>query len=124
MKTEKLQILNMIQDGKITADEGAKLLEALENNNDIENNFSNTKAKWIKIRVLDPEDETKVNLKLPISLINLGVKFASKFSPEFKEIGLTEDHIAEIFDAIKNEETGKIIDVDSGSGEKVEILIE
>lgn len=125
LETERLQILNMIQDGKITANEGAKLLEALENNFDTVNgNIKDKKAKWLKIKVLDPEDGTKVNITLPISLINLGVKLASKFSPEFKEAGLTEDDMAEIFDAIKNGEIDKIIDVDSGNGEKVEIVIE
>lgn len=78
----------------------------------------------VKIKVLDPEDDTKVNIRLPISLINLGIKLASKFFPEFREIGLTEDNMAEIFDAIKNGETGKIIDVDGGNGEMVEIIIE
>lgn len=126
LKDEKLQILNMIQDGRINAEEGVKLLEALENSLDIkdENVNSGKKAKWIKIKVLDTEGNTKVNVTLPISLINLGVKLASKFSPEIKEAGLSEDDMTEIFDAIKNGETGRIVDIDSAKGDKVEIVIE
>ena len=123
MQSERLQILNMIQDGKITADEGAKLLEALETNSQIAIKDSN-KAKWLKVKVLDPEDNNKVNIILPLSLVSLGIKFATKFSPEFKEIGLREEDMEEIFRAIKNEESGKIMDVDGGNGEKVEIIIE
>lgn len=126
LKDEKLQILNMIQDGRINAEEGVKLLEALENSLDIkdENVNSGKKAKWIKIKVLDTEKNTKVNVTLPISLINLGVRLASKFSPEIKEAGLSEDDMTEIFDAIKNGETGRIVDIDSAKGDKVEIVIE
>lgn len=126
MSTEKLQILNMVKEGKISTEEGVKLLEALESPTDISNNmvYSGGKAKWLKIRVFDPEDATKVNVTIPISLINVGVKLASKFSPEFKEAGLTENDMEEIFAAIKNGESGKIIDVDSEDGTKVEIVIE
>ncbi len=122
---EKMQILTMVKDGKITAEEGVKLLDALDNNvNTVDNANINTKAKWLKIKVFDPEDSTKVNVTLPISLINLGVKFASKFSPEFKEAGLTENDMEEIFAAIKNGETGKIVEVDSEDGTRVNIIIE
>lgn len=124
-KTERLQILNMIQDGKVTAEEGAKLLEALEVDFDPKiDGVANKKAKWIKIKVLDPNDNTKVNVSLPLSLVNIGVKLASKFSPEFEASGLSENDMTEIFNAIRNNESGKIIDVESDDGQKVEIVIE
>lgn len=123
---EKMQILTMVKDGKISTEEGAKLLEALDNSGNTSTQTVNitNKAKWLKIRVFDPEDATKVNVTLPISLINIGVKLAGKFSPEFKEAGLTENDMEEIFAAIKNGETGKIVEVDSENGTKVEIVIE
>lgn len=123
---EKMQILTMVKDGKITTEEGVKLLDALENTSTSSNSiaYSGSKAKWLKIRVFDPEDATKVNVTLPISLISIGVKLAGKFSPEFKEAGLTENDMEEIFAAIKNGETGKIVDVDSEDGTKVEVVIE
>jgi DUF4097 and DUF4098 domain-containing protein YvlB len=123
LKEEKIQILNMIQEGKVSPEEGLRLLEALENNKE-EINESSSNAKWLKIRVFDPSEDTKVNVTLPITLVNLGVKLAGKFSPEFKEAGLSEKDMSEIFDAIKDGATGKIVDVDSKNGEKVEIVIE
>lgn len=123
LKEEKVQILNMVQEGKVSPEEGITLLEALENNKE-EINESNSSAKWLKIRVFDPDEDTKVNVTLPITLINLGVKLAGKFSPEFKEAGLSEKDMNEIFDAIKDGATGKIVDVDSKNGERVEIVIE
>ena len=61
---------------------------------------------------------------MPISLVNIGVKLASKFSPEFEASGLSENDMNEIFNAIRNNESGKIIDVESDDGQKVEIVIE
>lgn len=123
---EKLQILTMVKDGKISTEEGVKLLDALDNSGvDLGKNLNiSSKAKWLKIRVFDPKDTTKVNVTLPISLISIGVKLAGKFSPEFKEAGLTESDMEEIFAAIKNGETGKIVEVDSEDGTKVEVIIE
>lgn len=124
--SEKLQILNMVQEGKITSEEGVKLLEALEEPVHISHDgkFSGSKAKWLKIKVFDPEEATKINVTLPLSLINIGLKLAGKFSPEFKEAGLTEEDMEEIFAAIKSGATGKIVDVDSEDGTKVEVVIE
>lgn len=124
--SEKLQILNMVQEGKITAEEGVKLLEALEDNKKTSNNlvYSDNKAKWLKIKVIESGDITKANVTLPISLVNVGVKLIGKFSPEIKASGLTEDDIGEILEAIKNGQMGKIVDVDTEDGTKVEITIE
>ena len=137
LEKEKMQILTMVKEGKITTEEGVKLLDALDGNSTSLNdtNIKNgKKARWLKVRVFDPEDSTKVNITLPISIINVGVKLAEKFSsisssvkpvsPEFKETGLTEEDMDEIFSAIKNGETGKILDVDSNDGTKVEIVVE
>ena len=126
MSTEKLQILNMVKDGKITTEEGVKLLEALEDPTNTSEAITHpdSKAKWFKVRVFDPEDNTKVNVTLPLSLINLGVKLAGKFSPEVKAAGLTEEDMKEIYAAIKSGATGKIVDVDSEVGTKVEVVIE
>ncbi|MCK9444671.1 MAG: hypothetical protein M0Q14_09135 [Tissierellaceae bacterium] len=123
--SEKLQILNMVKEGKISAEEGVKLLEALEDTiTSKEVSYSDSKAKWLKIRVFEPGDNTKVNVTLPLSLFSVGIKLAGKFSPELKEAGLSDGDLEEIFAAIKSGATGKIVDVDSEDGTKVEIVIE
>lgn len=122
--SEKMQILTMIQEGKITAEEGAKLLNALEDSVKMEDTNPTRNPKWLKIKVFDGDENSKVNLTIPISLLNIGVKLASKFSPEIKEAGLTDNDMKEIFNVIKSGEVGKIVDIDTEKGEKVEILIE
>lgn len=122
-KDEKLQILKMIEDGKITSEEGIKLLEALD---DTPNTVpvETIKAKWIKIKVFEPEEKTNVDVTIPISLIDIAMKIANKISPEFNKYGISENEISEIFNAIKNGASGKIVDVKSESGEIVEIMVE
>ncbi|MFA5577259.1 MAG: hypothetical protein WCZ27_09580 [Tissierellaceae bacterium] len=123
--SEKLQILSMVQEGKISAEEGVKLLEALDDTDRPDELLpTDSKAKWLKIRVFEPGDNTKVNVTLPLSLFSVGVKLAGKFSPEIKEAGLSEDDLEEIFAAIKSGATGKIVDVNSEDGTKVEVVIE
>lgn len=120
MSEESLQILYMVRDKKITPEEGVSLLNALEATN---HKTYNNKAEFIKIKVTDPKDIDKVNLTLPITLLSTGIKLAEKFSPEFKASGLSKSDIDDILLAVKSGETGKIIDVEKDTGERVEITI-
>ena len=123
LKEERMQILKMVQSEKISIEEGVNLLEALEEKTS-ENFVQNPSPKWIKIRVYDPDDDTKVNVNLPISFVGLGLKIAKKFSPELKDTGLDDIDFKDIFDAIKNGAEGKIVDLENEDGEKVEITVE
>ncbi|KPU26572.1 hypothetical protein TR13x_09505 [Caloranaerobacter sp. TR13] len=121
-KEEKLQILKMIEEGKITHEEGLELLNAIEEK---DKEFNTSNAKWIKIRVYDPDDKTKVNVNIPIALVDVGLKFATKFSPELKNSDLENINLEEIIQIIKSGAQGKIVDVTNESnGEKVEIYVE
>lgn len=124
MSQEKLQILNMVKEGKITVEEGLSLIEALGENNENTNITPSGTAKCLRIRVFDPNDETKVNITLPLSLMRFGMKFASKLSPEMKEAGLTDLDLEEILATVDSGQIGKIVDVDSNDGTKVEIIVE
>ncbi|MBU5456136.1 hypothetical protein EDD65_10715 [Keratinibaculum paraultunense] len=126
LKEEKLQILKMIEERKITPEEGINLLDALEN---VEETYvDNKQAKWLKIKVFDPDDNTKINVTIPIALIDVGMKMAGKFGPAFvpelKEADINENDLKELFEAIKNGAMGKLVDIESEDGEKVEIVVE
>lgn len=120
--SEKLQILNMVKDSTITPEEAVELLNALGDSEDT--NSINKKASFIKINILDPEDNTNVNVKLPVGLVNIGLKIADKFSPDLKKAGLSSEDIDGIMEAIREQEMGKIVDINSDDGSKVEISIE
>ncbi len=120
-KEEKMQILKMVEEGKVSVEEGLNLLDALEEKETVK---PCKNVKWIKIKVYDPDDDTKVNVTLPISFVSLGLKLATKFSPDLKETGLDEKDFNEINAAIESGAVGKIVDIESEDGEKVEIVIE
>ncbi|RKD32110.1 hypothetical protein BET03_11330 [Thermohalobacter berrensis] len=118
-----MQILKMVEEGKITSEEGVELLNALEEKSTTSN--YNTNAKWLKVRVFDPEDKTKVNVNIPIALVDIGLKFATKFSPELKDSSFQEIDLKEIVEAVKNGAEGKIVDIVSEkNGERVEVFVE
>lgn len=121
-KEEKLQILKMIEEGKITHEEGLELLNAIEEK---DKEFNTPNTKWLKIRVYDPYDKTKVNVNIPIALVDVGLKFATKFSPELKNSNLEDIDLEEVIQIIKSGAQGKIVDVtNEKNGEKVEIFVE
>lgn len=126
MREEKLQILQMVEDGKITPEEGMNLLDALGDMEEM--HIENKQAKWLKIKVSDGSDKSKVNVTVPIALIDVSMRMAGKFGPAFvpelKEAGMTENDFMELFNAIKDGAMGKLVDIESEDGEKVEIIVE
>lgn len=130
---ERMKILKMVEEGKISAEDGAKLLAALSNGNgasasaasSAQSSYTNIKsasgAKWFRIRVTDmATGRPKVNVNLPIGLVSVGAKIAGKFAPEADMI-----EVNQIVEAIRSGAQGKIIDVmDEEDGEHVEIYVE
>ena len=120
---EKIQILEMVEDGKITAAEGTELLAALESNE--EEIVPRKDVKWLKVRVYTLDDQPKVNVNIPISLVDVGLKLAKKYDPKFKDSGLDNIDLDEILDAIKNGAEGKIVDViDDEEQTKIKVYVE
>ena len=122
LKDERLQILKMIEDGTITADEGAKLLAALEEGaTKTEQTSPSGQARWMRVRVTDLNTgRSKVNVNLPMGLVNIGVKMGARFAPEMEDIDLDE-----IVKAIQDGAQGKIVEVeDEEDNERVQIYIE
>ena len=116
---ERLKILDMIQEGKLNVDDGAKLLSALE-----EGNANSKRAprrpknnQTLHVRVSDLDSgKTKVSAKLPMSLVDAGLNLASNVD------GISLD---ELNDALQSGFTGKIVDVvQEDNGEHVEVYID
>lgn len=121
---ERIQILGMVEEGKITASEGMELLNALDENN--EEIVPKKDAKWLKVRVKTmDEDKTKVNVNIPISLVDVGLKLAKNYDPKLKDSGLDKINIDEIVEAVKNGAEGMIVDVeDEESQTHVQVYVE
>ena len=120
---ERMQILEMVEDGKITAAEAMELFAALERND--QEIVPKKDAKWLKVRVYTMDDKPKVNVNIPISLVDVGLKLAKTYDPKLKDSGFDNLDIEEIIEAIKNGAEGKIVDViDEEEQTKIKVYVE
>jgi len=120
---ERLQVLKMIQSGQITADEGARLLEALEaEDRPQEEPRPGSRVKGpsqFRIRVTDLKTgRQKVNMRMPWSLVNVGINMGARFARD-------EVKVEDFIEAVQAGAEGKIMDlVDEEDGERVEVFVE
>jgi hypothetical protein len=121
---ERIRVLEMVRNGQIAAEEGARLLEALraESNPKPEKKIPDNQEKGatqLHIRVTDLKTgRQKIDMRMPWSLVNVGVNMGARFAR--KEIE-TRDFI----EAIQGGAKGKIMDVvDEEDSERVEIFVE
>jgi hypothetical protein len=130
---ERIKILKMVQDGKITADQAAELLKALEEGRSATAGGAPGQAvlpgqagaphggRWFRVRITDAKTgKTHVNVRLPLSVAAAGMKMGMRFSPEMEGMD-----IQQLADLIQSGETGQIVDVvDDDDGEHVEVFVE
>ncbi|MBS4054352.1 MAG: hypothetical protein KGZ64_06235 [Thermaerobacter sp.] len=117
MESEKLQILKMVQEGKIRAEEAEKLLQALEQKG--ASALPSTNAKWLRVRVQEA-DKKIVNINLPMALVDVAVNMGLKFASPEQLDGID---VPALMQAIKQGATGKILEVQSEEA-TVEITVE
>lgn len=124
---ERLRVLQLIQDGKISAEEGIRLLESLETAAQAGGSkpggavTSGRGARWFRVRVTDTgSGKTRVNVRLPVNVLSAGMKMGARFSPEVE--GLDMDQLMSLINAGV---TGQVLDVvDEQDGERVEVFLE
>ncbi|MFW5941456.1 MAG: SHOCT-like domain-containing protein [Chloroflexota bacterium] len=121
---ERMQILRMIEEGKISAGEGAELLRALDKKDSTaaaEPLRGASQARWFRVRITDlSTGRNKVNVNIPMGLVNVGMKMGARFAPDMD--GVDYDQLME---AIRSGKQGKVIDItDSDDRERIEIFVE
>jgi carbohydrate-binding DOMON domain-containing protein len=121
---ERMKILKMIEEGKISAEEGAKLLATLSERRQAvgpgtSRGFGG--ARWLRVRVTDvATGRAKATVQLPLNLLDAGMKIGAHFAAEVNGVDMST-----IMEALRSGMTGKIIDViDEKDGEHVEIFVE
>jgi len=124
---ERMKILKMIEEGKISAAEGAKLLSAISDGGRRSGPGMPMPPrppggpKWLRVRVTDVvTGRSKASVQIPLDLVDAGLKIGAHFAPEVEGVDL-----ANVMQAVRSGMTGKIIDVtDDEDGEHVEIYVE
>ena len=123
---ERMRVLKLIEDGKISADEGARLLAALDSNGKqarrrrkVNTSSGREEGRWLRLRVSDTRSgKTRVNMTIPLGLVDMGLAVGARFVPDVAELDVDE-----IRHALRSGLQGKILEVHD-EDELVEIFVE
>ncbi len=120
---ERMKILQMLEEGKISPDEATTLLRALDGTRSSGPGVPSfpSDGRFLRIRVTNLETETpKVNVTIPMGLVGAGLRMAERFAPEFEGFDMQELEVMLASGAV-----GKMVEVvDVEDNEKVEIYVE
>lgn len=120
---ERMKILKMIEEGKLSAEEGTKLIAALSERRPTSPRMPGMPGapRWLRIRVTDTRTgRSKASVQIPLALVDAGMKIGAHFAPQVEGVDMTN-----VMEALRSGVTGKIIDVtDEEDGEHVEIYVE
>ncbi|MGC9397893.1 MAG: SHOCT-like domain-containing protein [Anaerolineae bacterium] len=114
---ERLKILEMLQNGTITAEQASELLDALAAR---EEKGQEQAPRWLRIRVTDTDTgRSRVNVTLPVGLVRAGLKMGARLGPDL-------DHLdGETLEKVLLGGRGHVVDVlDEEDGERVEIFLD
>ena len=134
MNDNRRQILDMLAERKITAEEAERLIAALERN-DVPTSRGNFKYLRVLVDANDPLDgPTKVNVRVPMQLLRAGVKLTGVIPDRAREQvneamrkegipfdinKLTPDNLEEMIEQLRD----LTVDVDNASA-KVRVFCE
>lgn len=151
MNEERLKILEMVSQGKISSEEGVRLLEALDSDRDAEagqaanaalnaynadprrsrpTGGTGNQGRMLRIRI-EENGGTKVSVNVPLGLLKSLSKLTSLVPRDVNDmldeqgIDLANLDIEGILEAMSNGTSdGHLVDIDEVGGDKVSIFID
>jgi hypothetical protein len=135
MNEEYMRILKMIEEGKLSAEEGAELIKALGSDPSADGNGtevgylkkkSSLKGKKLRILVTDVDTgKDKVNIRIPMRLAKLAEKMVpGEAKAQMREQGID---LSEILTSIDELSDGPLVDIDADDDKdhvRISIFIE
>lgn len=127
-REDRIRILKMIQEGRLTAAQGLQLLEVLNSPSPAKLTPAETttppvsgRMRFLVVRVTDlTTRRVRVNIRVPVNVVTAGIKMGARFSPLVEGLDL-----GEVMAYIQSGQTGLVMDVvDQKDGEHVEVFIE
>jgi len=128
MKEEIAKVLTMVKEGKIDADKASELIDVLKEKEAGSNHTHkspNYAEKILKIRVLSAENDN-VKINVPIKLVKALLVAGNSILASIPE---SEKYVKDIdmnliIEAIENELDGQLVDIQTGNGDIVSVIIE
>ena len=120
---ERIKVLQMLEEGKISADEATTLLRALDGGQRATPGAPSASGenRFLRVQVTDLDSgKAKVNVTIPMGLVGAGLRIAERFAPEFAGLDLEE-----LEGLLSSGAIGKMVEVrDEEDNELVEIYVE
>lgn len=135
MNEEVLRILEMVKSGRITPEEGEKLMAAIGQGEQKQTQCKHTMLR-IRVDVKDPEktDQAKVNINVPLSIAKKAMGLLSLVPKDTKKelsdkgIDLDSIDLRGLIELFENGElTEELVNVETGTdekGAKVKVYVE
>ncbi|MFF3174694.1 hypothetical protein ACFVQ0_18980 [Streptomyces sp. NPDC057900] len=137
MNEQRRQILQMLAEGKITADEAERLIDALQRQQPESEQGTTprpkSRPKYLRVMVASEDDGTgegpsRVNIQVPLQLLRAGVRIASLLPPQAltrANLGLSRSGVPIDLTELKPEHLEELVeqldevtvDVDDPSGQ-------
>jgi hypothetical protein len=116
---ERIRILRLVESGSVTAEEAARLLDSLQVKQ--EHTDERKRNRIVRVRVTNlANNRQKANVTVPVSLIDVGLRLATRLVPQIRGSALED-----LLHAIENGTTGRLLDLqDLEEGERIEIYAE
>ncbi len=133
---ERIKILEMVEQGKITAEEGAKLLSAIEEGEpkrepatEVIKAEKKDDVSYLKIRVFEGDmEKPKVKVNIPLALAKLGMQFVPDDKMKNLEIKGKPFDLDAILKEVSENFQGELVNVEDvgedGKTTMVKIFIE
>ncbi|MGH6955977.1 MAG: SHOCT-like domain-containing protein [Caulobacteraceae bacterium] len=131
MSEDRKRVLGMLAEGKITADEAERLLDAMGRPvgaSVLEAPRLNNAPKYFRVEVNALHDATKINVRVPLQLLRAGVRLSALIPPKARDevnAAMAREGIPFDINQLKPENLDELIehladfkvDVDSGEAQ-------
>ena len=120
LKQGRLQVLKMIEERKISAAQGLRLLDAFETRREGEP----ARGQWLRIKVTHlSSGRSKATVNLPLSLVETGLRFLPGGKLSVGPGGRVD--VQELLEMIRSGQSGKLIEVTAEDEDaRVEIFVD
>ncbi|HMO59881.1 MAG TPA: hypothetical protein PKA05_07130 [Roseiflexaceae bacterium] len=120
LSEERLRILKLIENGLVSAEEGARLIDAI---GEAARERPRTASRPQSLRVIITDlvsRRQKLNVMVPVGLVNVGLKLGARFFPR-----MSQANAEDIMRAIEVGAPGRFFELqDLEEGERIEIFVE
>ena len=119
MSEERMKILKMLEEGKITVEEATRLIEAIEAPTPAEGEHGG-KPGFLRVRVWEDGQE-KVKINVPLALARTVLRAIPGSARQ--QMNAQGVDIEQLLNEISTMKIGKLVEVEDGSN-RVEVVIE